>query len=69
MRKGHRFFLACSINFFDLQAKEVLSQEANVVSVRAPVTVCGDTHGQFQDLVELFRIGGKPPVNTVFSDL
>jgi serine/threonine-protein phosphatase 2A catalytic subunit len=35
--------------------------ETNVQNVRCPVTVCGDVHGQFHDLMELFRIGGKPP--------
>jgi len=49
------------VKFVCEKAKEVLSQESNVVSVRAPVTVCGDLHGQFQDLIELFRIGGRPP--------
>jgi len=42
-------------------AKEVLSRESNVQPVRCPVTVCGDIHGQFHDLRELFRIGGFPP--------
>mmetsp|Transcript_24567 Transcript_24567/g.28625 ORF Transcript_24567/g.28625 Transcript_24567/m.28625 type:complete len:310 (-) Transcript_24567:55-984(-) len=49
------------IKFVCEKAKETLSQESNVVAVRAPVTVCGDIHGQFYDLIELFKIGGKPP--------
>jgi serine/threonine-protein phosphatase 2A catalytic subunit len=43
------------------QAKAILMEEWNVQPVRCPVTVCGDIHGQFYDLIELFRIGGESP--------
>ena len=50
-----------------IQAKEILSKETNVQPVSSPVTICGDIHGQFHDLMELFKIGGKlPDTNYLF---
>ena len=43
------------------KARDILINESNVQPVKCPVTVCGDIHGQFQDLLELFRIGGNSP--------
>lgn len=41
------------------KCKELLQQETNVTHVHAPVVVVGDTHGQFHDLMEIFKITGK----------
>jgi len=47
--------------------KELLLEESNVQPVTSPVTVCGDIHGQFYDLLELFKTGGElPETNYVF---
>eukprot|EP00871_Galdieria_phlegrea_P002061 jgi/Galph1/2856/GphlegSOOS_G1503.1 len=47
--------------------KEILIEESNVQPVSSPVTVCGDIHGQFHDLLELFRTGGEvPETNYIF---
>jgi diadenosine tetraphosphatase ApaH/serine/threonine PP2A family protein phosphatase len=41
--------------------REILVCESNVIEVSSPVTICGDVHGQFYDVMELFRLGGDPP--------
>ena len=43
------------------KVKEILSHEENVCTVSSPVTIVGDVHGQFLDVVELFRVGGEVP--------
>jgi serine/threonine-protein phosphatase 6 catalytic subunit len=49
------------------RAKEILGEESNVQPVTSPINICGDIHGQFFDLLELFRKGGEiPNVSYIF---
>lgn len=41
--------------------QDLMLEESTVQPVQSPVTICGDIHGQFHDLLELFNCGGQCP--------
>ncbi|EAN95876.1 putative protein phosphatase 4 catalytic subunit [Trypanosoma cruzi] len=43
------------------RCKDLFLEEGNIEVVYAPVTLCGDIHGQLFDMLELFRHGGRAP--------
>ena len=63
---NHAFSLAQSGTLLDTPSllslcehvQEILASESNLVSVSSPVTICGDLHGQFHDLIKLFTLHG-----------
>ncbi|KAF7696464.1 Serine/threonine-protein phosphatase 4 catalytic subunit 1 [Cucumispora dikerogammari] len=42
------------------KAMEIFIREPNVISIPSPAQVCGDIHGQFFDLINLFKLFGYP---------
>ena len=49
------------------KAQEILDTLDNVAELECPITVCGDIHGQFEDLLEIFDVGGEvPETNYIF---
>lgn len=50
-----------------LKGMEIFTVEANIVHINPPVTICGDVHGQFFDVLELFSVAGQlPETNYLF---
>jgi diadenosine tetraphosphatase ApaH/serine/threonine PP2A family protein phosphatase len=47
------------VNLF-YKAQDVLYQESTLLPLTTPITVCGDVHGQFYDVLRLFEVGGPP---------
>jgi diadenosine tetraphosphatase ApaH/serine/threonine PP2A family protein phosphatase len=42
-------------------ASDILRREDTVLEIQSPLTICGDVHGDFENLLEIFDIFGSPP--------
>ncbi|BFU22742.1 Ser/Thr protein phosphatase, putative [Entamoeba histolytica HM-1:IMSS-B] len=62
-REG-RLSIDCALELVR-KAKKLLLEEENMITIEAPVIVCGDIHGQFYDLLTIFDIT-KPIENNKY---
>ena len=49
------------IKFLCTKSLDIFMEEPVLLEISAPVNICGDTHGQYNDLLRLFEFGGRPP--------
>ena len=47
--------------FLITKAKKIFEEQPVFLELEPPLTICGDIHGQYKDLLKLFKVSGEPP--------
>jgi hypothetical protein len=53
----HEIRLLCNV------ARDIFLQQPMLLELNAPLKLAGDIHGQFSDLLRLFKLSGFPPLS------
>lgn len=51
------------ISFLCKEAQAIFEKQPVLLEIKAPVKICGDIHGQYSDLLQLFECGNHPPLS------
>ncbi|KAI7905142.1 Metallo-dependent phosphatase-like protein [Cokeromyces recurvatus] len=54
-------FKKAEIIYICKAAKEIFMRQPSLIEIHPPVKIMGDIHGQYNDLLRLFELGGYPP--------
>jgi serine/threonine-protein phosphatase PP1 catalytic subunit len=57
-------FALSDLQWLCTESVRVLREDPMLLSLEAPITICGDIHGQFYDLLEFLKIGGSLPTTS-----
>lgn len=62
--QSHGFPLSCDeVKELCRDAKELVSSQPILLELTPPINICGDIHGQYKDLLEIFNICGEPGIS------
>lgn len=62
LEKGKHLDEKC-VTMLLVKLLEILYEERTLLTLHAPIIICGDIHGQLYDLFELLKTGGDPATN------
>ena len=52
------------LKYLCTKSLEIFMEEPVFLELSAPIIICGDTHGQYKDLIRIFEFGGSPSKKT-----
>lgn len=59
--KGTDELSESEVIYLVMESRQLFMSQPMLLEISAPIKICGDTHGQYNDLLRLFDLGRYPP--------